>query len=140
MNRQFFIAWAVLFVVWMGGSFVVHGVLLQADYKALPNLFRSESDSQKYFPLMILAHVMMAGALSWIYSRGIESGPWLTQGLRFGAAVALLMCIPWYTIYYVVQPMPEATVVKQILFDGLLVLLLGVVAAFCYRKPPQIAR
>ena len=70
MNKRFFVAWAVVFVVWMVGSFVVHGVLLHADYAKLPNLFRPEVDAQQYFPLMILAHVIMAGALVWIYSRG----------------------------------------------------------------------
>ena len=47
----------------MLGSFVVHGSLLQAEYAKLPNLFRPEAESQKYFPLMILAHVIMSGAL-----------------------------------------------------------------------------
>ena len=40
-----------------------------------------------------------------------------------------------YTIYYVVQPMPGALVVKQIAFDGILILINGVVAAAVYRKP-----
>ena len=54
----------------------------------------------------------MAGAFSWIYIRGHEARPWLPQGLRFGFAVALLTVIPTYIIYYVVQPMPGATVVE----------------------------
>lgn len=63
MNKNFFIAWLVVFVVWMLVSFVVHGLLLQAEYAKLPNLFRPEAESQKYFPLMILAHVIISGAL-----------------------------------------------------------------------------
>ena len=43
--------------------------------------------------------------------------------------------MPLYLIYYVVQPMPGATVVKQILFDGILVLILGAIVAFMYRRP-----
>jgi hypothetical protein len=61
MNKKFAIAWIVVFVVWMLGSFVVHGSLLHADYSALPNLMRTEEDAQKYFPLMIVAHLIMAG-------------------------------------------------------------------------------
>ena len=137
MNKSFLIAWVVLFVVWMAGSFVVHGVLLHDDYSKLGNLFRTEADSQQYFPLMILAHVLLSGAFAWIYARGVEAKPWFAQGLRFGVAVALLTIIPTYIIYYVVQPMPGATVVKQIVFDGLLMLILGVVAAFLYREPAQ---
>ena len=134
MDKKFLISWLVLFVVWMAGSFVVHGVLLHADYSALRTLFRSPEDSQTFFPLMIIAHVVLSGALVWIYSRGVEAKPWLAQGVRFGLAVAFLTVIPTYMIYYVVQPMPGATVVKQLIFDGVLVVLLGVVVAFLYRS------
>jgi len=137
MNKKFIIAWIVIFIVWFAGSFVVHGVLLHDDYSKLTNLFRSEADAQKYMPLMILAHVLLSGALVWIYARGVEAKPWLPQGIRFGVAVALLTIVPTYLIYYVVQPMPGATVAKQIVFDGVLMLLLASVTAFIYRQPAQ---
>jgi hypothetical protein len=134
MNRRFFIAWAVMFVAWMAGSYAVHGALLHADYEKLQGLFRPEAEARQYFPLMILAHVIMAGAFVWIYSRGIEAKPWLAQGIRFGVAVALLSVVPTYLIYYVVQPMPGAHVVKQIVFDTILVVILGAIVAFLYRS------
>jgi hypothetical protein len=133
MDKKFLIAWLVVFVAWFLGSFVVHGVLLHGDYAALQNLFRSEADAQQHFPLMILAHVLLSGALTWIYSRGAEAKPWLAQGVRFGIAVALLTTVPTYMIYYVVQPMPLDTVVKQIVFDSALMVILGIVVAFMYR-------
>ena len=134
MNKRFFIAWVVLFIAWMIGSFLVHGTLLHADYANLPNLFSPEAEAQQYFPLMILAHIIMASAFVWIYSRGVEAKPWLPQGLRFGLAIALLTVVPTYTIYYVVQPMPGVHVIKQIVFDGILLLVLGAVVAFLYRS------
>lgn len=106
MNKKFAIAWLVLFVAWFLGSFVVHGLLLRSDYMQLTNLFRAESDQQKYFPLMILAHLILSGAFVWIYARGVEAKQWMLQGVRFGFAVALLTVVPTYTIYFVVQPMP----------------------------------
>jgi hypothetical protein len=135
MNKKFFIGWLVIFVAWMAGSFVVHGVLLHDDYSKLSGVFRSEADAQRFFPLMILAHVILAGAFVWIYSRGVEARPWLPQGIRFGLAIAALTIVPTYIIYYVVQPMPGAVVVKQIVFDGILMLILGVITAFLYREP-----
>ena len=126
MNKKFFIAWAVIFVVWMVGSYVVHGVLLYAEYSQLPNLFRPEAEAQEKFPLMILAHIILAGAFVWIYARGVEAKPWLAQGLRFGVAIALLGIVPTYIIYYVVQPIPGSMAVKQVIFDGILLLVLGV--------------
>jgi len=135
MNRKFIIAWIVIFVAWFLGSFVVHGVLLNADYMRLGGtLFRPPADAQRYFPLMILAHAMLAGAFAWIYARGVEAKPWLGQGVRFGIAVAFLTTIPTYTIYFVVQPMPAEVVVKQIIFDSVLMVILGVVAGWLYRE------
>jgi hypothetical protein len=55
--------------------------------------------------------------------------------VRYGVAIALLTVVPWYLIYYVVQPMPGAHVAKQIVFDGILVVILGIVAAFLCRQP-----
>lgn len=130
MNKKFFISWAVVYVVWMAGSFVVHGVLLGDGYAALPNLFRPPEEANKYFHLMLIAHIVMAGAFVWIYQRGNEHKPWLAQGVKFGAAVALLAPIPTYTIYYVVQPMPGMHVVQQIVFETILLLIVGAVVAF----------
>jgi hypothetical protein len=133
MNRKFIIAWIVILIAWFLGSFLVHGVLLGADYKALGALFRTDADAQQYFPLMILAHVLLAGAFTWIYARGVEAKPWLGQGVRFGVAVAFLTSIPTYLIYYVVQPMPVVVVAKQIVLDSLLMVILGVIAGWLYR-------
>jgi len=43
-------------------------------------------------------------------------------------------------IYFVVQPMPGEVVVKQIVFDGVLMVILGIIAAWLYRdtaSPPH---
>jgi hypothetical protein len=135
MNQRFLLAWLVVFIAWFLGSFVVHGVLLRDDYKSLSNLFRPEAEAQKYFALMLLAHVLLSGAFTWIYARGVEPKPWLGQGVRYGIAIALLTTVPGYLIYYVVQPLPGMLVVKQIVFDGILMLILGAVVAFMYRRP-----
>lgn len=133
MDKRFLAAWLIVFIAWMAGSFGVHGVLLHDDYMTLPNLFRPEAEAQQYFPLMLLAHVILAGAFVWIYSRGVEDAPWTGQGIRFGLAVALLTIVPTYIIYHVVQPIPGRIAVRQIVFDGVLMLALGLLVAFLYR-------
>lgn len=112
------------------GSFVIHGVLLQSGYAGLANLFRPETEAQDYMHIMLLAHVVLAGAFVWIYQRGNENKSWLPQGLRFGAAIALLGPIPMYSIYYVVQPLPGIFVMQQIIYESILLLILGAVVAF----------
>lgn len=139
MNKKFFIAWIVIFIAWMAGSFLVHGVLLKADYMQVAKLFRTEAESGAFFPFMLLAHVIMAGAFVWIYARGREAKPWLAQGVRFGVAIALLGVVSTYLIYYAVQPMPGVMVAKQIVFDGTLVIVLGIIVAWFYRDTAAAA-
>jgi len=134
MSKRFVIAWVALFVAWMVEGFIVHGTLLGGDYLKLPQLFRPQADAQGYFGWMVLAHVVMAGAFVWIYRRGITADrPWLGQGLRFGAAVALLTVVPTYLIYYAVQPMPAALVVKQVVFEVIGVVALGALVGWLHR-------
>jgi hypothetical protein len=132
--RTFYTAWLAVFVAWMGGDMVVHGVLLGEDYAKLPALFRSQTDAQPLFPLMILAHAVLAFSMVWIYRRGVRSGPWVGQGLRFGIAVALLTVVPTTMIYYAVQPTPLNLAVRQVLYGTLLNLFLGLVVAYFNRS------
>jgi hypothetical protein len=133
MNKKFIIAWLVLFVAWLLGDFAIHGALLHADYAQLPNLYRTESAAQAYFPFMLLSHLLMAGAFVWIFARGVEAKPWAAQGVRFGIAVALLTVVPTYLIYYAVQPLPSGLVARQILFEAILMVLLGLIVSWLYR-------
>lgn len=132
-NKKFIIAWIVAFVGWMAGSYAVHGTLLQAAYARLPSLFRGEADAQKCFPLMLLAHVMLSGALVWLYASGVKAKAWLPEGVRFGVAIALPAIVPTYIIYCALQLMPSSLVIKQNIFDGVPMAILCVIVAWLFR-------
>lgn len=134
MNKRFFIAWVVVFIVWMAASFLVHGLWLAETYAGMTSIFRPAEEQTKLFPFMLLAHVIMAGAFVWIYQRGQEDKPWLQQGIRFGIAIALLAPIPTYMIYYTVQQMPGALAHSQIIGDSITVVLVGIVVAYLSRN------
>ena len=130
MTKKFWISVVVMFVVSMALGFVVHGALLAPEYAKLPNLFRQGADAESHFVAMLLAHLFIAVGFTWIYLRGRENKPFVGQGLRYGLAVAVLTTIPTYLIYLAVQPMPEALVVKQIIFDTIAMMVMGVVVAW----------
>jgi hypothetical protein len=129
VNKRFFISWLVIFILGMGFDFLIHGMLLKGDYAGLPTLYRSEADGQAYFHWMLIAHVLMSAAFVWIYQRGREDKPFISQGLRFGLAMALLFAVPTFLIYYAVQPLPGMMVAKQCVFDTIRLLGMGVVVA-----------
>ncbi len=138
MNSKFIISLVTAFVIAMGGSFVVHGVILKPEYVKLTAMFRSEADAAGYGPFMLLAHVFIALGLVWIYRQGASGGPWALQGIRFALAIICVATIPMYLIYYAVQPLPGDVVVKQIVGDSISLLVNGLVIAFI-NKPADAA-
>ena len=134
MNRQYAISIIVMFVATMVAGFVVHALILGQEYAVLPELYRSEQDSQNHFVYVLLAHVLMAIGLTWIYRMGRDDSPWIGQGLRFGVAISVLMTVPMYMIYFAIQPMPEMLAVKQIILDSTAMLLMGMLVALLNRN------
>ncbi len=135
MNKTFLWSVVVVFITSMILGFVVHGFLLHGDYARLPNLFRIEQDAEAHFGYLVLAHVIMAIGITWIYRQGRENKPWLAQGIRFGLAVAVLSTIPLYLIYFAVQPLPTDLVAQQIVFDTIAMVIVGIVTAAVNRDP-----
>ncbi len=130
MNKRFYTSVAVIFLVSMVLGYIVHGVLLGSEYAQLPGLFRQPPEADAYFPTMLLAHVFIAVGFVWIYLHGKEDKPFLAQGIRYGVAVAVLAIVPMYLIYYSVQPMPGALALKQIIFDAIGTVIMGVIVAW----------
>lgn len=138
--KAFVISALALAVLSLLLGFVVHATLLQDEYLKLPALFRQQADAQNYFPFMLLAHLLIGIGMTWIYRQGHAPGqPWPAQGVRFGIAWGIGMTLPLYLIYYAVQPMPSALVTKQILFDGVAIIIMGLACAFLNRNANKSA-
>lgn len=133
MNRKFWITVVVMFVLSFFIGFIVHGVLLAGDYSQLSHLYRPEAEQMKYMAHMTVAHLLIAVAFVWIYLQGRSDKPWLAQGVRYGIAVALLMTVPIYLVYYSLMPLPGMMVAKQIVFDTIGVVIMGVSVAWLNR-------
>ena len=132
MNRKCIISAVVMFVMSWALSFVVHGLLLAADYADTPGM-RPPAQAQQIIGYLILAQAIFGAAFAWVYYQGKEDKPWLMQGIRFGLAIAALTVIPTYLIYHVVTPIAARLVIKQIVFDTIRLVLMGVVLAWINR-------
>lgn len=126
------------FIVSMGAGMIFHGGVLHNDYAQIPNLMRTDADAMGYLPFMIASHLIKGSAFAWVYQQGVSGGSWITQGIRYGIAMALLITVPLYLVYYAVQPMPGTLVTKQIIFDTIGTLLMAIVVAFiCKTKTSE---
>lgn len=135
MDKKFWISGIAATVVTFALGFVVHGVILAGDYQALMGtLMRKDDAAMGLFHFMIIAHIIMGFAAAWIYRQGATEGAWLGQGVRFGIAIACVCSIPMFMIYYVIQPTPGMLTVKQIIFDTITWIIIGIVLAFINKK------
>lgn len=121
----------VVFIVANLTGFLIHAFLLQADYMAVKEHYRPEGQEKMIF--INLAYLSFAIGSVWIYAKGVENKPWLVQGIRFGIAMALVLAIPSFFIAYAVQPVPTTLMVKQVLYETVDKVLLGIVTAGLYR-------
>lgn len=134
MDRKFWISAVVMFVMVSVLSFIVHNVLLEADYaKLAAGVMRPPAEAQAKLIYILIAHVSLALAFTWIYLQGREDKPWLAQGIRYGVAIVLLMLLPFYLIYHAVTPIPLDVAIKQIVYEGVEFVLMGIVLAWLNR-------
>src|SRR5258707_8956812 len=91
------------------------------------NLYRPEGQEKMLW--IILAYLSFAIGSVWLYAHGVEDKPWLGQGVRFGIAMWLVLAVPSFFIAYAVQPVPGMFAAKQILFEGLAKIVLGIPTA-----------
>jgi hypothetical protein len=130
MNTRFLISVVVIFVLLMVFGYVVHGLFLSSDYQQItPRVMRDAADGARHMPYMALGQLSFAIAFVWIYLRGKEDKPYVAQGLRYGLAMAALTVVAKFLIYYAVEPLDPILVTKQIVFDSIMTLILGVVVA-----------
>jgi hypothetical protein len=130
MPARFWLSGFVMAIVSLLLGFLVHGVVLMSDYTKLSQIYRAAGEAQTFFGYMLLAHLLIGFGMTWIYRQGVTPGRGVVgQGLRFGLGVAVMMTIPMYLVYYAVQPLPGALVVKQIVLDTVTTVVMGVIVA-----------
>lgn len=126
--KKFPVAVLVVFgVSFLLGAFV-HDFFLAIDYEKISNLFRT--NGEKYFIYTVIGYLSYSVAFVWIYDKGRENKPYLVQGIRFAAMISLVTVIPVDLYIYSAFPIPGSLVVKQIFFDVLVTLTLGIIVSW----------
>jgi len=131
MDKRFWICGFTISASALALAFIVHGVLLRADYLALAHLFRPQTDANAQVGWILLAYASLGLAMTWLY-RWLPPPPrskrW--HGARFGLAIALVSFIPWHLLAHAGQPFPLTLALKQIGLDLVVMLLLGMLLAW----------
>jgi len=123
------------FILQMGGSYLIHSVILMKSYEATSGLWRTEDAMGHRMLYMLLGQFIFVLGAVLIYQRGVEKKSWIGQGIRFGILLALVSCVQGSLIQYVVTPLPHRIVAHWMLLESALTILLGLlIAGICQPK------
>lgn len=122
----------VVFIVANILGFFIHGILLKADYLPIAGYYRPTGEEKVLFAS--LGYLAFAIGSVWVYAMGVEDKNWIGQGIRFGIAIWLVLAVPSFLIAYAVQPVPGMLAAKQVLFEGVDKIVLGILTAALYRR------
>lgn len=121
------VVWVVAYIA----GFLIHAILLAPDYMTIVEHYRPVGQEKLIW--ICLAYLSFAIGSVIVYAKGVEAKPWLGQGIRFGILMWLILAVPSFFIAYAVQPVPTMLMAKQVLFEGVDKILLGIITAALYR-------
>ena len=128
------VAIVVGYVVLMATDWLIHDVWLMRDYAAVPDSWRPFADMQHKMWIMWVGEFIFAAAFAFIYARGVESKPWIGQGIRYGIVMTFMTVIPTSLGEYVIYRIPHMLAVKWMVAGAIQLVILGLVVAGIYKK------
>jgi len=111
-------------------DFLVHGILLKSAYQATASVWRPMAEMQSLMWTMWITYLVSAAVLPYLYAKGYEAqkSP-IGQGLRFGAAIGVLMSSGMSLGTYFMVPIPVSMAVSWFIGGMIQFLLVGVAIA-----------
>ena len=117
------------YVLQMGGSYLLHSVILMNSYMATAELWRSEDAMGHRMWVMLVAQFIFVLGAVLVYQRGVERKSPVGQGIRFGILLAMVSVVPSSLINYVTIPVPHRLAIHWIVGEGVQCVLLGLLTA-----------
>lgn len=120
---------AAAFAVIVATNWLVHAVLLRAAYQAIAINFRPIQVIQARMWIVLVGQAIFSIAFVYIYTRGLESKPWVEQGIRYGLLVWLLTVVPASLAEFVTMFLPRQLVLRWMGYGLLQLVVTGIVVA-----------
>jgi len=122
------------FVVSQVLAVLVHGFVLATDYAAYDGtLLRAGVAWQMLF--LPVAHLSFICALAWVATRVRLDGTPVARGVALGLVGWAMGQVPLYLIWYAQQPWPGSLVMKQLGFELISSIVVGLTIVAFLRSP-----
>lgn len=130
-------SWLAVLTVWIiliMTDFLLHGIYMASLYQKTASLWRPLEELQKMMPVMWIGQLIFSATFVWVFSKGIEKGPWLSQSVRFGLAMLLLCKLPEQLIMYANSPYPFELLANWIFISFIQLMLCSLALGWIYKK------
>lgn len=114
-------------------DYLIHGIILKAEYKDTSIFWRNPSDMKIYFPMAAMLQLMSVFVLGYIFTRNFEEKG-VREGVRFGLTLGLLVGICSFSMY-AYMPITLTLALSWLTSSILEVIGLGVIFALLYKNP-----
>lgn len=129
-------AWAL----YLGISFVVHGILLRDLYLQHAGALRPEAQASAILPVGFAFALVGFFAFAYAYAKGYEGSSGLQEGLRFGVLVGVLLCCFSGIWSYMVWPMSTRLLMAWLVDYVVEFAIYGMVVGAIYKRGGVPAR
>ena len=128
-------------VVYLGLSYLVHGLLL-ADIYAQHAGMRPPGEQQAILPFGLGFALVGFFAFSYAYAKGYEGSSGMQEGLRFGVLVGILICAFSTMFHYMAWPVSTSLFVAWLVDYIVEFAIYGVIVGTLYKphRPRHAAR
>lgn len=121
----------VVFVVKLILDFILHGVLMGAQYEATQSLWRPDMMDLMWINWVI--NLVVAFCLTWIFSKGFENKG-MMEGVRFGAVVGVMLSVGMAYGTYMSFEIPYSMAIQWFFYGIVEYIIVGVVLAMVFQK------
>lgn len=128
----------VAFLVAQLFAAVIHGFILSADYAPFEGtLLRAVDSGTPPWQMLFLpvVHLSLIVPLVWVYGRLRLEGTTAVRGFKLGTLAWAMGQLPVWLLWYAQQPWPGGLVMKQLGWEFLASLAIGVTIALVARVP-----
>lgn len=120
-------------VVYLGVSYLVHGVLLRDIYMQYVGVMRPESQANAILPINFVVALLGFFAFAYAYAKGYEGGNGLQEGARYGVLIAIMLCAFALVWEYMVWPMGRRLYAAWLIDCVVEFTIYGMLVGFIYR-------
>jgi hypothetical protein len=130
--KRLIVSIIVLFIGMFGCDMLIHGLWLEADYKATANLWRPEAEMGKFMPWLLLYQFTCAAVLSIIWAKAFAHDSSIGAAVVYGALMGLFFESSAF-VTHAVSPLPSDIMAKWVVSGILKMALLGALLPFTYK-------